>query len=211
MKVYIAGDDPLTTEMFKKRGWDVTDYIKKADLVQFTGGSDVDPSIYGEHTHPKTYTSKLRDYNDAWQFNKAYRLKIPMAGICRGGQFLNVFNGGKLYQHVDRHAIGSKHPIYDVKTGKEIQATSTHHQMMRPGEGAELVATAGWRATRKEFMVEDAVAHSMLTDPDTEVVFYNKAAPALCFQPHPEFVDKDDELQDYYFELLHSYLGVKAG
>ncbi|UCW44423.1 hypothetical protein [Pseudomonas phage PPAT] len=56
--------------MFGKMGWEVVgikDFFN-ADLIQFTGGSDVTPMLYGESLHPKTYCSQRRDLEEAGYF-----------------------------------------------------------------------------------------------------------------------------------------------
>lgn len=189
--------------MFKSRGWEITETHKDADLIQFTGGEDVTPSMYGERSHPTTHSSLERDKAEYFLYADVLGAK-PMAGICRGGQFLNVVNGGELYQDVDGHAIGGTHPMYTTD-GRTIEVTSTHHQMMRPMKGATVIATAH-EATRKEYMRgKFVVIDNGMEKPDVEVVMY-KQNRCLCFQPHPEFERAPKECTDYYFELIEEIL-----
>lgn len=58
--------------------------IEDADIAWFEGGSDVDPSIYGENKHPRTYTDLSRDKEEKAMYLKAQELNIPCIGICRG-------------------------------------------------------------------------------------------------------------------------------
>src|SRR5690554_3184603 len=97
------------TDMFINRGHKVVQTAEEADLVCFIGGEDVQPSLYGEHDHPSTHTNPARDEMEEKLFHYCLNEGIPMAGICRGAQFLNVMNGGKLYQDVDNHATGNTH------------------------------------------------------------------------------------------------------
>jgi carbamoylphosphate synthase small subunit len=201
-KVYIVGRDFGVNNMFIKRGWEVVNYIdEKIDLIQFTGGEDVDPSYYGEPRHPRTFSNPRRDAEEAAVYHE-WVAKVPMAGICRGGQFLNVMNGGSMWQHVNNHAIASTHTAYDYR-GKEVQVTSTHHQMMIPGSEVKCLLWAG-EATK----VEDAYSH-WESDPkeqnDLECVLY-PLADCLCFQPHPEYVPTHHECQDLYFDYLQLIL-----
>lgn len=161
------------------------------DLIIFTGGADVDPSLYNEPKHHSTYSHIERDQFEKEFFDKHFT--TPKAGICRGGQFLNVMSGGSLWQDVDNHT--RSHNLTDIETQREIQVTSTHHQMMRPGTQGELVATAyesTKRATALEFNRNKDFA-------DIEVVYYPDTQ-CLCFQPHPEY--NMQSCEDYFFELL---------
>lgn len=203
-KVFIVGGDGSIQRMFEAYGWSTDCNRFDADLYQFTGGSDVAPHLYGEVMHRTTYCDPSRDFYEAGFFAVADRLAIPMAGICRGGQFLNVMNGGSMWQDVDGHAIRGTHPLLDVTTGKTIKVTSTHHQMMIKAHHGCLIAYAN-EAQRKESMKKDQTDYGK----DTEVVFYPHSK-SLCFQPHPEYVQPGHECADYYFELLNRFFGLKA-
>jgi len=66
--------------------------------VVFTGGADVSPFMYGEKKLSVTCNDEHRDEQEKLFFERY--TKVPKVGICRGGQFLNVMNGGKMWQHV---------------------------------------------------------------------------------------------------------------
>ena len=72
-----------------------------------TGGSDVDPALYGEPKHPETdQPDRERDALEAALLKEALARDLPVLAICRGLQMLNVFEGGTLIQHLrplDRH------------------------------------------------------------------------------------------------------------
>lgn len=205
-KVYIVGGDSMIAAMFRAHGWEIVSHMKDADLVQFTGGEDVSPYLYGEEKHPYTYNSQYRDRMETVEFERAKDRGKPMAGICRGGQFLNVMSGGRMYQHVGKHT--QDHLITDLLSNSQIIATSTHHQMMRPSSDGLLVAFAS-QSGFKQSMEDDKVIE--VDEPlDTEVVFYPHTK-ALCFQPHPEYVSKTSSLSQYYFQLLDRFFGEEDG
>lgn len=208
MKVYIVGGGMLFVNMFEANGWEVVDALEDADLVQFTGGEDVSPYLYGEGKHATTYNSPRRDLVEAGYYQVAKLLNIPCAGVCRGGQFLNVMNGGKLFQNVNKHAIHGTHKAYydtldkvDIET---VQVTSTHHQMMREGERGLCVL---WAAEATKLETDNLVYEGK--GRDVEAVYYGRTK-TLCFQPHPEFVAYGHECQELYFTFLKRYLGLKV-
>ena len=201
MKVKIINGSDEYDDMFLDRGWEIVSTIDEADLVQFTGGEDVSPILYGEKPHPSTYSSGTRDMLEAEYYQECLLLGKPMSGICRGGQFLNVMSGGKLYQDVDGHAIFGSHPAITYPSGKIVLVTSTHHQMMRAGNNGEVMAYAQestYRVTGESgsFIYNEEDGHE-----DTEAVLYRKDK-VLCFQPHPEIGTARKECTDYYFELI---------
>jgi len=206
MNVMIVGSNLSYNEMFVKRGWTLVYTLEEADLVQFTGGADVSPILYSEKVHPSTGCSERRDHEEMFVYKKAQKWSIPVAGICRGAQFLNVMNGGKMWQHVNGHAIHGTH-VMITEDGRDVEVTSTHHQMMIPNEKGDVLAIA-YESDIRECMKGDKIWRETGEHEDTEVVYYSKTQ-SICFQPHPEYLDKDHECQEYYFELLNNYLGVE--
>lgn len=199
-KVFIVEPDPGYSQMFHNLGWATTDSLEDCDLIQFTGGADVDPSLYGEEAHDRTFYTPSRDKKELLIFNWGLFNNKPMAGICRGGQFLNVMCGGKMWQDVDGH-IGP-HKAIDMETGEEFQVSSTHHQMMIPHKDKGQVIVIAQEATAKEKMIQGSpliVKNS--GDPDVEAVFY-PVNRCFCFQPHPEFSTYKGLAERYHNYLL---------
>jgi len=216
-KVFVVGGDTTVITMFQEEGWGIVNSIDWAvanpseiDLVQFCGGEDVSPDFYGEK--PTAYCSHFnpaRDRRELGIYTWALAKEIPMAGICRGGQFLNVMNGGSLWQHANSHAISGTHQLFDYVWNKEIAVTSTHHQIMRPNPKAEdclILADCSRSCLR---IAEKTIERTMAPKTDTEVVFYARSN-SLCFQPHPEYVNKDHECRRYYFDLLAEFLYLEV-
>jgi len=198
--VCIVGGDHLIEQMYLSRGWGISATVDEADLIQFTGGADVTPNLYGEE-NVRSYCDTSRDIFERKIFDHAYRIGKNMVGICRGGQFLNVMNGGKMWQHVDGHT--NTHYVSDKSTGIIARCTSTHHQMMRPASHGEVVAVAAMPISTV-FVGGDGEFGRDIQDDDIEVVWY-KDTNCLCFQPHPEYGVTSCE--DYFFRLLERYFG----
>lgn len=169
------------------------DVISRLDGVVISGGGDVDPVRYG---HENTASADIDPVRDAWELalvDAARRADLPLLGICRGVQVLNVACGGTLVQHVwgteehphlwndDRSHLATGH--HDVSLtgvlaeiyGKDARrVNSLHHQAIdRVGEGLEVAATAA--------------------DGRIEAVSTAAGWPALGVQWHPERLDLGDE------------------
>ena len=208
MKVFIVGLGYAYGHMFKEAGFTVVDNIEDCDLVQFIGGADVNPALYGHGVHPSTSFSELTDATDAQYYEHAKRMGLPMTGICRGGQFLNVSNGGKMVQDTNKHAVSHGHLAYDLESQAAIAVSSTHHQMMIPTAGARIVAIAH-EATYK-YTVPNSITLDIQSSMKNDVeVLYYEDTKCLCFQPHPEFTGVE-QCRDYYFACLKKYLGVSV-
>ena len=199
--VHIVGGGQLFRKMFEDRGWSVVPF-EDADFIQFTGGEDVTPELYGEkNTH--SGNNLRRDQIESEVFNRAVEQGKNILGVCRGSQFLTVMSGHSLWQDVDNHAMGGTHKATLFDTGEEFEVTSTHHQMMRlDGETPfKLLVTAG-RTNYKQGGGVVANQDLFSTDRDVESVFYPETN-SLAFQPHPEFTDKEHSCNKLYFRLIN--------
>ncbi len=127
--------------------------------VVFTGGVNVSPKLYGEE--PGTHTDNPnvpRDQFESMLFDLFHEKKIPMLGLCRGAQLVNVKLGGKIKQHVhESHArlAKNKDAMHKVDLKKDtrfatlfktpaIETNSAHHQAVDPkhlGKGLRVTGT----------------------------------------------------------------------
>lgn len=219
MRVFVIGGNFAIEKMFETKGYKNVYNLQDAEIVCWTGGSDVSPKLYKEQPHPSTRCNPQRDAFEGLCYTRAVAEKKLLVGICRGGQFLNVMNGGSLWQDIDRHAISGEHPMmYETKlTGnaslsRSIQVTSTHHQAMIPDirnggvvwgwAGLSSYKACGMKDTLGKFRkFEMKPGHQS----DCEIVFYPKTR-SLCFQPHPEYNSKST--QDLFFTCIDRMLAA---
>lgn len=204
--VYIvAGNRYGEASLFKRLGYNIVTNAADADLAVFTGGADIQPALYGDKQHRLTYTNPQRDGVEVNMYHYFRERNVPMVGICRGGQLLNVMAGGRMYQHVDKHS-GGHHEITDLFTGEVVTVNSIHHQMMMPTDKAVIIASA-YLGSNREWM-EGEVLKRDVSKEDIEVVFYPEIK-GLCFQAHPEMAGEDlQPMVEYFHKLIGKYLGV---
>ncbi len=129
----------------------IEEQVKNLDAIILSGGEDINPKYYGEK--PLSKLGEISDARDKYDFALAkYALKhnIPVLGICRGAQILNVILGGTLYQ--DHSYIGKetqehnysdqealvRHEIFVEKDsfihnifGDTTMVNSFHHQSVK--------------------------------------------------------------------------------
>jgi len=210
--VFIASRlDPNVMGLFYDMGFRGTNDLMLADVCVFTGGEDIHPQRYGEPLIPECgRPNEKRDAHEADTFRNCVEFKVPMIGICRGAQFLNVMNGGRLWQHVDNH--GESHNVRCLLSEQVFKATSTHHQMMRPTEDAEVIAVAEKSRPDVTFKTPSLCTARMAAgitqlpnteDYDPEVVWYEKTK-SLCVQFHPEYNKASDSCRPYFVKLVET-------
>ena len=106
------------------------DVLGGLDGIMFTGGSDVDPALYGESPHPTTHVKPERDTAEMMLMRAAIAEGLPMLGICRGIQLMAVAYGGRLHQHLpDVLGHHGHRPLHGPKFGE-------HAVRLRPGSRA---------------------------------------------------------------------------
>jgi putative glutamine amidotransferase len=73
------------------------------DGLLLSGGADIDPARYGETPAGSRNAEPGRDALEDEAFSAAMEARVPVLGVCRGLQAINVFAGGSLVQHLDGH------------------------------------------------------------------------------------------------------------
>ena len=209
MKVFIENSDGLYNKMFANRGWELVTDPAEADLIQFTGGADISPSLYKRGLHQTTFIDYNRDIRCQDLFGYAKTTGVPVAGICRGSQFLHARAGGELVQDCDNHGVFGGHIATVRATGAPVLVSSTHHQMMYDNSVGEVLMSASL-STRKETADDNGNIIQLEIGEDIEAMLYNKqdvGFNGLSFQPHPEYPGFED-CQDVYFEMIEQLLNL---
>jgi len=150
--VFDAGGIPVIIPIIRDEK-DFDAYLDKLDGLIFSGGIDISPLNYDENPLKEiNRMSSVRDKYEFGLFKKAYERKLPILGICRGCQLMNVSLGGKLYQDINTqvpeafghspksmpsdeifHAINIKEDskFYNFFEKERIFVNSYHHQAIK--------------------------------------------------------------------------------
>lgn len=184
------------------------EFIERAQALILTGGADVDPQLFGEEPLPGLGHVDLgRDEFEIALYRAARERGIPVLGICRGIQVINVAEGGTLIQHLgdsegllqhDQRNIGpvlshtvSLEPdsILARALGKgSIRTNSFHHQAIKDlGQGLRVVGRS--------------------SDGVIEAVEGSAGSLVLGVQWHPEMLWRGHPEQRLPFELLLRAVG----
>ena len=159
-----AGGRPILLPPDPEDAEDPSGVLDLLDALVVTGGAgDLDPALYGEEPHPETGT--VQEERDAYELalvRAALARELPILGICRGMQVLNVAYGGTIEQHLPdalgheehRHTPGTfaDHEVRLVPgslaaraAGAERTPVKSHHHQGIKEVGSGLEVT-GWAA-----------------------------------------------------------------
>ncbi|ADU51929.1 peptidase C26 [Thermaerobacter marianensis DSM 12885] len=189
--------------------------LARVDGIILVGGGDVDPARYGAAPHETV--SGIDPGRDAFELalaRIAIERRIPLLGICRGAQVMNVALGGDLVQHVpevygdavphtphDPSGPRAVHPVsvapgsrlHQIFQSERVMVRSRHHQAVgRPAPGLNVVAHA-----------EDGVIEA--------VEWSDPAHPfAIGVQWHPEDGIEHDPVQQRLFQALVQVAGQRT-
>ncbi len=164
--------------------------VERLDGVVIVGGDDVDPRRYGRTPGPFTpLIDPQRDEFEAGLIEAAIDGAVPLLGVCRGAQLLNVVRGGTLHPHLAHgegeshgsYAYPRAHRVHEVRTaagsvahalyGETTRVNSFHHQAVDvPGTG---IVVTGW--------APDGIVEAIELE----------GLPVVGVQWHPEVFDTD--------------------
>ncbi len=172
----------IDTKFFHPSSWNKN---IKFDGLLLTGGVDIDPSLYSKLRHKSIKKIEpKRDKMELYLLEKAYKNNLPVFGICRGMQMINVFFGGDLYQNIFDLDLKYKHPktilplnqitikhktkLYSILKVSKAKVNALHHQAINK-LGKNIIASA-----HDKNRIIQAIEH--------------KEKNILAVQWHPEFM-----------------------
>jgi putative glutamine amidotransferase len=204
-----AGGLPIIIPVIKdeKHVAVIEEYLDKLDGIIFTGGEDVASQYFDEEPVKEvSFICHDRDITEMELFNKAYERGIPIFGICRGIQLLNIALGGDIYQdiysqakNVIGHSCGHNvqegyHTIYILKDsslyeifkGEKLLVNSQHHQAVRKlGKDLRIIATTSDGIIEAVESTNDKFVLGVQFHPEAMAVKYDE-----FLKPFTYFVNK---------------------
>ena len=174
---------------------DMSLVLDKIDGLLLSGGHDVNPRTYKERNSGKAGNfDNIRDHQEIFMTEYALEKDIPILGICRGLQVLNVTLGGTIHQDLPSagflaHSMSNSlrnepshslkiledSPLYEIFKRDEIWTNSYHHQGINElGKGLKVAALS------EEGLIE--------------AVYLDGKKFALAVQWHPEMMYDNEEM-----------------
>lgn len=180
-------------------------FVGRLDGILLSGGTDIGAQNYGAESDAAAYPAEAtRDEFELALLAGATKAAVPVLGICRGLQMINVFAGGTLHQHVPEHARSNDPPTllaHAVKIsagsvmsdlyGESLDVNSLHHQTVdRLGADLNITATSDGTV--------EALEHASL--------------PIVAVQWHPEMLEtrSTDPIFGWLIDQARDYRGTQG-
>ncbi|WP_139007251.1 gamma-glutamyl-gamma-aminobutyrate hydrolase family protein [Arthrobacter crystallopoietes] len=166
--------------------------LDRIDGLLLLGGADVDPRNYGESPDPNLEaTVPLRDAFELSLSRAAFARDLPILGICRGMQIMNVACGGTLHQHLADHGYAEhrKAPGHlDARTFHDVRVQSDSWAAQGIGSGTRSVNSHHHQGVA-QVATGATVSATSAVDSLPEALEWRHQAFALGVQWHPEAMD----------------------
>lgn len=192
------------------------DLYERLDGVMLPGGGDIDPEYYHASLHPKTLvTDPLRDQTEVKLVQWAVADDLPLFGICRGHQVMNVALGGTLIQDIPSEVTAADLKSHDIPDGLP---RNTHMHEIAVDEKSRLASIMG--ATRVpvnslhhqsvKAVAPGFVATAVSPDGVIEAMEMPDKRFALSVQWHPEDLAADDGAMQAIFNAFVEACAVRV-
>lgn len=149
------------------------------------GGDDIDPARYGEAPRVSIRLDQDRDELEWRMLEHAHAGALPVLGICRGAQLMNVFHGGNLHQD-----------LTELLAGRLLHRTVLPRKRIRLEPGSRLQTIMGTSETHANSLHHQAIARLAAgfrvaaRDSDDIIQAIERETPGFCIgvQWHPEYL-----------------------
>jgi putative glutamine amidotransferase len=198
-----AGGLPI---ILPSTGEECEEYLAILDGIYFSGGIDINPMFFGEDPICGVESTNIeRDRFEIELYKKAVRIDLPMLGVCRGMQVINIAAGGTIYQDLSAQLpnsichnqdgsplsdyfhkilIEENSKLYNIHKNKEIYTNTFHHQAVKD-------VAPGFKITAK---TKDGVIEAIESINNRYI---------LAVQWHPEHMYY---AHDEHFEIFKSFI-----
>jgi gamma-glutamyl-gamma-aminobutyrate hydrolase PuuD len=152
--------------------------VDRLDAVVLSGGPDVAPEHYGAAPHPRAGPPHgERDALELAVLERALARGVPVLGVCRGAQLLNVALGGTLVQHLSGSGVDHRSSVHDVL----VTEGSRLHRVV----GSPSVPVSSYHHQAIDVLAPDLQVVARAEDGVVEAVEH-RTADVLGVQWHPE-------------------------
>jgi len=180
--------------------------VSLLDGLVLSGGTHVHPGRYGQEPQVSARYDHARDTTDYLLLKQAESVGIPVLGICRGAQLINIFHGGSLCQNVTPLRVNTRHrPLLLPMQTVRLVNTSRLGQLMRaPVIGANRIHSQAIKRLGKNLQVT-AVDNDLFV----QAIESTQGQWLMGLQWHPEYLLYHSGHRRIFHEFVQAALSFK--
>jgi len=183
-----------------------SEIMEVCDGIILTGGHDIDPEYYKQDPHPKIgETIALRDEMEIKLVKEAHKRNIPILGICRGMQLINIAFGGTLIQDINSQIVN---PIKHLQENKFEDVTHyisiDKNSMLAELIGGEQVKVNSFHHQAIDLLAVEFTISATASDGIIEAIEYRGNTFILGVQWHPESLIEVNPQMNNLFKFFMS-------
>ncbi|PCM45298.1 gamma-glutamyl-gamma-aminobutyrate hydrolase family protein [Marinobacter sp. ANT_B65] len=180
--------------------------VSMLDGLVLSGGTHVHPGRYGQEPQVSARYDKARDMTDYNLLEQAESVGIPVLGICRGSQFINVFHGGSLCQNVTPLRVNTRHRplLLPMQTVQLVSTSRLGKLMQAPVIGANRIHSQAIKRLGKNLQVT-AVDNDLFV----QAIESTHGQWLMGLQWHPEYLLYHRGHRRIFSEFVQAALAFK--
>lgn len=159
--------------------------VSLLDGLVLSGGTHVHPSRFGQQPQVTANYDPARDETDQRLLTEGEALKLPVLGICRGAQFINVYRGGTLCQNVTPLRINTRHRplLLPLQTVRLVHDTRLGRLLHGPQIGANRIHSQAIKRLGQDLRVS-AIDNDLFV----QAIENTRGQWLMGIQWHPEYL-----------------------
>lgn len=194
----------------------LNELISRLDGLIIPGGDDVDPRFYNESPVKEIgFVDREFDLFEMDVYRKARERQIPIMGICKGEQLINVTEGGSLYQDIPTQLKGSQRVVHRKRVNGSTALTYHNVDLERDSTLFKLfksdrIKTNSFHHQGVKVLAPGFKAMARAEDGLIEAYESIKGSPVLAVQFHPELMREHDPKMEKLFETFFKKVKVNS-
>lgn len=206
--VFRAGGSPLLIPFWEdcEGAEPYSELLESFDGLLLTGGVDISPESYGEKAEKKEWEGDpRRDRYEMGLFQEAQRREMPILGVCRGCQLINVAMGGSLYQDLSSKGSGGiQHRNQELYDSLTHQVSLKANSLLADLQGATVARVNSVHHQGIKELGKGLIPIAQAPDGVIEGVEGVNSGFLLGVQWHPEWLPRESKLGSQIFDLFVS-------
>ena len=203
---WISDENTIIIDAYRIKNTD--SLLNLADGIILTGGEDINPIEYNDTSNIKLCgpINYKRDTLERKLFEYAFKNKIPLIGVCRGMQMMNVVSGGTLYGDIPSEIGNEVIHRFNGEVNHEIVLCDTSSLIFSSNKDTIVVNSFHHQGLKKISPFLRVIARALDGIPEAVVIDKNHHPYMIGVQFHPERLGKENQIYQTIRSSFHKQL-----